>query len=314
MAQARNWRDQQSSTRIIINLLTSSKEKSKIRVFKGQDGKGCFTCGNIIHPWSSLKGVVEIYLETEWSNKERTATHEMLHALGFKHEHQRGDSDKSIKPSAKATNQVKANKHVIGISRFDPYSIMIYRERDGTYTRDDRDPVWKLKPDPDTNMRMSELDKVGLNLLYRPCEGPDYKPWISPKTGMLYCGRKVMEHHNMPASKLTSACGPDVPANCPACRTINTSRVKEIWDMGKWQGWSGMVYCKKYFGIQKIGHDGYCGPNNGPACKDCKKVLGVWLELYAETKFSCTDLNNMPMLHAYNGVIFCTNVFSLNGS
>lgn len=89
---------------------------------------------------------------------------------GVQHEHQRGDSDKSIKPSAKATNQAKANKHAISISRFDPYSIMIYRERDGTYTCDDRDPVWKLKPDTDMNMRMSELDKVGLNLLYRPCE------------------------------------------------------------------------------------------------------------------------------------------------
>lgn len=38
-----------------LNLLTSSKEKSKIHVFKGQDGKGCFTCGFKI---SYILGVV----------------------------------------------------------------------------------------------------------------------------------------------------------------------------------------------------------------------------------------------------------------
>ena len=243
---------------------TDNKRNARIHVLKGKDHDDAFTKDkmNII----IATGPVEIHLGEKWTEKQRTATHEMLHALGFKHEHQRRDADKSIQ-TAKT-----ANKQIIGISRFDPFSIMIYRETPDHFSRREDDPVWKLK-DKSRNTEMSELDKVGLNLLYRPCTGPHYKPKVSLKTGMLYCGREVMERHNIPYPSLTKRCG---PTNCPACRTINTTKVQELWETGKWQGWSGLVYCKKEFKPEVRTHDGVCGPNNGPACPECTNTLKIF--------------------------------------
>ena len=42
------------------------------------------------------------------------------------------------------------------------------------------------------NSEMSELDKVGLNIVYSQCKHDGYQPEISPMTGLHYCGRKVM--------------------------------------------------------------------------------------------------------------------------
>lgn len=253
-----------------LHLFKSDKQQSKVHILRGENPERAFTRGNII----SSKGTVEIHLGANWSAKERTSTHELLHSLGFKHEQQRSDADKSIAISKKASNQVRSNQHIIGISRFDPFSIMLYCECDDHFSRrSDRDEVWKLKQDKSMNMQMSELDKVGLNLLYRPCKGPNYNPVVSSSTGIIYCGRPVMKRHNHPAGSITAKCGPNNSANCPACRTIKTSKVEEIWQKKKWQGWSGIVYCGRYFGVQSPGHDGYCGPNNGPPCPECKKIL-----------------------------------------
>lgn len=68
-------------------------------------------------------------------------------------------------------------------------------------------------------------------------------------------------------------CGPTNGPNCPACRVLKTDRVERLWRKGKWQGWTGMVYCGRYFGIRSKGHDGYCGPNNGPNCPECHYEL-----------------------------------------
>ena len=40
-------------------------------------------------------------------------------------------------------------------------------------------------------------------------------------------------------------------------------------EKGKWQGWTGQVYCGRKFGVQEPGHNGLCGPNNGPPCPEC---------------------------------------------
>ena len=58
-------------------------------------------------------------------------------------------------------------------------------------TRNLEDPVWFTKPTTEINREMSELDKVSLNNLYRPCRGPNYSPTKFGRgiTGLWYCGR-----------------------------------------------------------------------------------------------------------------------------
>jgi hypothetical protein len=68
-------------------------------------------------------------------------------------------------------------------------------------------------------------------------------------------------------------CGPHNWANCAACRVIKTKKSEDINLRGKWQGWTGLVYCGGYFGCVDLYHDGYCGPNNGPPCKVCGELL-----------------------------------------
>ena len=145
---------------------------------------------------------------------------------------------------------------------------MLYSE--GKFIRKPQsDTAWNLKPSRAINKKMSELDKVGLNLLYRTCKGPNYNPRVSDITGMWYCGRKVMEDHNNPFKSITDSCGPNDSANCHACKTLRNDRIMALWNDGKWQGWSGLVYCGKNY-------DGYsCGPDSGQPCPECKKILAV---------------------------------------
>lgn len=88
-------------------------------------------------------------------------------------------------------------------------------------------------------------------------------------TGLKYCGR----YFGVQSPGHDGNCGPTNGPNCPACRVIKTDRVEKLQRRGKWQGWTGEVYCGRYFGIQSEGHDGYCGPNNGPSCPECCNEL-----------------------------------------
>lgn len=245
-----------------LHLFTKSVEETAAKILisisTGEKSKRAYTSGNIF-----LRENASIYLSSNWDGKERTATHEILHALGFRHEHQREDAGKAIHSMTTEPKRIP-HKGYLGLTRFDPYSIMLYPEGDHTFRRNaDQDAVWKSKPDINRSNEMSELDKVGLNLMYRPCKGQHYNP-KSSGSGMLYCGRSVMERHNHPDDKITDGmCGPDANANCPACRTIKTSKVDEILGRKKWQGWSGVVYCGRPV------HNGLCGPNYGTPCPDC---------------------------------------------
>ena len=161
-----------------LNLHTVSEKSEAIIKMAGIKENCCFTRGRI-----PSRGSAEIYLYSGWKKKQRTSCHELLHALGFGHEHQRQDRDDSIEVRSD-TSQYKKLDALYGVTRFDPYSIMLYPE----YIRKFGDPVWFMIPLHEFNVKMSELDKMSVNNLYRPCKRAGYSPVIG-STGLFYCGR-----------------------------------------------------------------------------------------------------------------------------
>lgn len=161
--------------------LTNDVSKAKVRIYGSS--KGCFTYGNILEP-----EVVDIHLEATWNGMKRTSCHELLHALGILHEHQRNDRGNSIDVLNTGSQCCKYD-YLLGVTRFDPFSIMLYVEGDH-FLRRSCDSVWFTKPNAEINREMSQLDKVTLNNLYRPCKGPRYCP-SKGITGLFYCGRYV---------------------------------------------------------------------------------------------------------------------------
>lgn len=197
-----------------------------------------------------------IHLGSKWpGNKNGTAIHELLHALGFMHEHQRFDAhlyaDIDFCEQNPNRLQYKPLEFAL-LTRFDPFSIMMYPEDKYLKLKRKSDSLCQLKKDGNRCQTLSELDKVSLNLVYPPCSSDLYKPIISPESRMLYCGRKVMENHNQNtrATADTFLCGPKIWANCPACRVIKntgTTKIQTCIRNGKWQGLSGLFYCGRTY-------------------------------------------------------------------
>jgi len=217
--------------------------------------------------------------------RQGTLVHELLHALGFEHEHQRHDADTYIIPQKDVKDnwrdQYDLEPSFMGLSRFDPFSVMIYPLMK---PRTDSDSVWEIKEGSHQCQQLSELDKVGINLLYRPAYSSEYKPAISPVTGIYYCGRSVLTQENsgIHPDTFNTTCGPYRGPNCPACRVLSTEKTDHIFNENKWQGWTGFVYCGKVspFGINKL-----CGPDNGYPCEGCQTHLYpsigklIWIKL-----------------------------------
>jgi hypothetical protein len=226
-------------------------------------------------------GKAYVCLGTEWPEYDMgpTALHELLHALGFEHEHQQHganeymDFSKTSNPEYSGfQNDIVEKSDMIAITRFDPFSVMIYYEGFCELRHKDNpaDNVWNLKPGNAKNLKMSELDKVALNMIYKPCFRDNFQPELC---GLYICGRPVMKDHNYPGDfpiAFGGKCG-DRNINCPACRTLKTDKILEIWSQGKWQGWSGLVYCGKHISVN--GQN--CGPDIGENCTDCQDILDL---------------------------------------
>ena len=203
-----------------------------------------------------------------------TALHETLHALGFIHEHSRTDRDNALLVKKTGDHNFEIEHDSKCITPFDPFSVMLYNESEIIKRKGDYN-IWKLKKSSKQSNHLSELDKVALNIAYKPCVvhiGPDdkqYNPKLG-KTGLYYCGRKVMKRHNYPADDMTDGyCGPNSGPNCHACRVLKTKKMDKLNKEQKFQGYSGYIYCGQWMGVIEPGHDGYCGPDNGTPCDHC---------------------------------------------
>lgn len=263
-----------------LHLFQAEESESMVVILGSDTDESCYTRGNIFRrPRDRQQVFISLY--SGWKNKKRTSVHELLHALGAKHEHQAAGADSFLynecPTGCKDYDQYAPDSNFLKVTRRDPFSIMMYQEgcQSCLVRRADKDKVWDLKTPGEINDEMSELDKVGLNQLYPPCKSAAYNPVRSKATGVLYCGRHVMQNHNRPAASTTDGyCGPNNWANCPACRSLKNPVVSQLYtSKGRWQGWSGLVYCGEYYGRKSPGHDGYCGPNNGPPCPQCEIIL-----------------------------------------
>lgn len=191
---------------------------------------------------------------------QSVATLELLSAIGFHREMLRLYTTLASLPFS------YENERSI-IQRYDPYSILL-NGSNKLMTHKLGRKTWSLEIGGYGQLcRLSELDKVGLNLLFPPCITKSFVPMLSSETKMFYCGRRVMDDHNRPGQSRTDGrCGPSNGANCPACRTLidkKTGKMLKILTKGKFQGWSGEIYCgKKLSGST-------CGPSYGSPCILC---------------------------------------------
>jgi hypothetical protein len=239
--------------------------------------------GNILMRSNTKEFVTKIRLG-KWKvdEKKGVCIHEFFHALGFHHEHQDAIADPYVY-RLNSGKKITVNKHDLGFIQFDSSSTTLYPCEKKCRGSSEGDVCkWVLEAYPaEVNTDLDELDRVSLNLVYPPCvdktgDNARYKPKCG-KTGIYHCGRiKVVLCFTDPTGGYTCPCGPDKGPNCSACRTINSPRVKEILDGGRWQGMSGLVYCGRLFtepGKLFETHDGICGMDNGPACPDCCNIM-----------------------------------------
>ena len=279
-----------------INIRSVSKQMSPIiTIEKDQTNKDPQTKGDI---WE--EGWARIYLPNNYAkdyltDREylieelgesaeeiimvATCTHELFHALGYGHEHQSSCNCSSLGVATSSNDQFRPLLNLVNLTRFDPYSITLYPG----LPWQGKDTVMKNRKKSPHNWVMSELDKITLNMIYPPrnCSKGDsiYLPSLSHLSGtdMYYCFREVMESHNHPYKGIIKhgICGenkfkPNGP-NCPACRTL---KCKRSFDISRWQGWSGMIYCGQF--LRNCNRT--CRPDHGNAC-DCTCTCGSNLEM-----------------------------------
>ena len=265
--------------------LTITQDKQKATILIAKSAKNLvssFTQGNIISHKKALIHLGEVVSNNIFI-KQYVIIHEILHALGFQHQHQRREAyaftyDLGCKPDT-CSQDILVHPNILGITPFDPNSIMLYKYTDSVI-RNTNAPIWKTEM---VIWGMSELDKVALNLLYSPVRSSQYRTENTHKIGgtlreSVFSCKRVFHRHD--GTQAICDAGNTGGPTCPACRVLKSKRMNEIIKMGKWQGWTGLVYCGKRFGEPD---DNYCGPDTGQQCPDCKTV-----KLYDDNKVSNT--------------------------
>lgn len=265
----------------------------EIGVLKNQSSKLVFTVGHI-HEKSKPKPFIHLGRDWEPQKMKGTMLHELMHALSFSHEMQRFDISMYLEIDGQKDNINFKIKEDTVLTRFDPFSVMMYSEN-REMKRKVVDKIWKRKPTLERLDELSELNKVALNLKYKPCKNTiikdmHYDPKLNEKMQMIYCGREVMLQHNQVGESTTNGyCGPNNWANCASCRVIKfykpegenpreIHKLNKCLENGKWQGLSGLFYCGKQdekfkTDLKKIKSDGICGPDNDIPCTECGKLL-----------------------------------------
>ena len=238
--------------------------------------------GNILIR-SKEKKIVTIIRLGKWKDdgKKGVCIHELLHALGFHHEHQDAIADPFIY-CLDSGKQIIINYNELDFIWWESSSTTLYPcEEKCKGNSEGHECKWVLNKYPiKVNTDLDEHDMIGLNLVYPPCvdktaNNAGYRPQLG-RNGLYYCGREIKIRRKYPNEDYTHFCGPDKGPNCSACRTIMSPQVKEILAGGRWQGVTGRVYCGRPFiepgKLSKI-HDGICGIDDGPACPDCYEIL-----------------------------------------
>lgn len=286
---------------------TASKETARVIVGEDQVNTRDVDTPST-RPLNKEKGTVFIHLPKKYPSEdllryneiesddlmEGSAIHEIVHALNFKHHYQRFDADLylSIDESLKEKQKNNFSKTctIFNLVRHDLSSIMHTNELKGSFERIEGDPYSALKTNSRRSCKLSEGDKVALNLKYKPCRSNRYNPKVNSELGIVYCGRSVMQNHDQFSKGTTDKnCGPNNWANCHACRVIldivnadgsleELPTVKKCIADGRWQGISGLFYCGKTYSspfvdILKVKRDGVCGPDVGLPCTDCGKIM-----------------------------------------
>ena len=90
----------------------------------------------------------------------------------------------------------------------------------------------------------------------------------------VYCGRRL-GGDAIPGSD--GVCGPTSGPACPSCDRFLASLVNDDGDAVSWgsnAAFSEILYCGRYKGASAIpGSDGDCGPDDGPPCDACRRLL-----------------------------------------